>query len=1007
MENNNAKVKVNLGTCFNAIVSKYPYQKAVVYLNEELTYQALNQRANNMAHFFVESGVEFGDRIGILFNNSLEYVISIIALTKIGASYVPLSNKENESYLESLTQSAGIKFVFSDSDLNVPGIQILKTSRGLPTSKINYKGDHVSTGDIAYIMFTSGTTGTPKGVKVTHGNIINLTTEDACVSLSSENVILQTGAPTFDASTFEIWGTFLNGGKLVIPDFKKVTNFNYLSELIRKYEVNMMWLTAPLFAIAVEKNIELFAGLKELIVGGDVVHPKDVNKVLLSNQDIIIYNGYGPTECTTFSTIHKIVSVINENFIPIGKPIRNANVYILDENLSILEMNSVGELFIGGKGVSAGYIGNEHLTEEKFIQNPYGVGKLYRTGDLAAIDDAGNVIFKGRKDRQIKIRGFRIEMNAVEEILNGIKGIQSSAVSVIENGNGEKALACCIVTQGTVDISEEEIRIQFKKVAPAHIVLAQVCIVESLPMNSNGKLDYKKIQNLLHEHQHQSADLTNIELNQVHDSDEQVTRIINIIEKSMNCTVKDTSISFFEIGLDSLTSIYISDEINKEFQIDIEPIDLLMSPSIDDLIHLVLDKEKSEKANPSFSTSHHEKLKLLNQQEAIFIDYTINPNTTRYNIPLLLKLPEAIDIALLKQALHGLVDRHDSLRTRFVFREGMAFQIIQQNYTVEVKESVAELNVDQLITPFDLQNDFPYKFEIIRNDEGSWLFMDFHHVVVDGFSLKNILQDLNSLYDNEELRDLPLNYSTLIEESRSEFYKNKDSSEKFWENHFKEYKGMNPLPFDIVDVDGISNRNNHIDFSLGAERTALLKEWSFSNKITIFEALALGYSQFLHLITGSEDVTFATPSREYSKVSSIPSVSMLTNTLWILSKSGTTTNEHLKFVNQLRESQRNQSVPVEFVYKLKRKMGDTYLHDTLIAYHDKDSIQTRFLGDNILVKPLIPHEGMFSLNMQIYDMDESLQIEWEYMDDLFEYETMRSLEELFKGALDSMIAEKA
>ncbi|MBJ6362385.1 non-ribosomal peptide synthetase [Paenibacillus sp. GCM10012307] len=999
MENNNENI--NLGNCFHHIVSKYPDQKAVVYLNEELTYQDLNQRANNVARFFEESGVESGDRIGILFNNSLEYVISIIALTKIGASYIPLSYKENEQYLESLTHSAGIKFVFSDSDLNIPGIKILKTSLELQPSRVNYEGNPINESDIAYIMFTSGTTGIPKGVKVTHGNIINLTTGNACLELSNKNIILQTGAPTFDASTFEIWGALLNGGKLIIPDFYKVTNFNYLNELIRKYQVNMMWLTAPLFSIAAEKNIELFTDLKELIVGGDIVHPKDVNKVLVSNPDIIIYNGYGPTECTTFSTIYKIDAVTHEDYIPIGKPIKNATVYILDENLAIVEPDGVGELYIGGKGVSAGYIGNENVTEEKFITNPYGVGKLYKTGDLAAIDNAGNVIFKGRKDRQIKIRGFRIEMNAVENILNGINGIQSSAVTVIENGNGEKGLACCVVTQNKFDLSEEEIRIQFKKVAPSHIVLAQVCVVESLPMNSNGKLDYKKIQSLLDEQ------ASNVDLSKEHEFDEQENRIIKIIEKSMNCIVKDTSISFFEIGLDSLTSIYISDEINKEFKIDIEPMDLLMSPSIDDLIHIVLDKEKIEIANVILLSSQEKNLKLLNQQEAIFIDFTINPNTTRYNIPLLLKLPEMIDFDLLKQSLNRLVDRHDSLRAQFVFREGQAFQTIQENYSSKVKESFAQVNLDQLISPFDLQNDFPYKFEIIRNDEGSWLFMDFHHIVVDGFSLKNIVQDLNSIYLNEELSVLPLNYSTLIEESRSEFYKNKDSAEKFWQAHFQNYKGMNQLPFDSLDVDGISNRNSLIDFSLGTNRTALLKEWSLNNKMTIFEALAIGYSQFLHLITGSEDVTFATPSREYSKVSSIPAVSMLTNTLWILSKSSTVTNEYLKeFVSQLRESQRNQNVPVEFIYKLKRKTGDTNLHETLIAYHDKESIEINFLGDDILIKPLIPHEGMFSLNMQIYDRDDSLEIEWEYLDDLFEYETMKSLAELFKETLDSMISEK-
>ncbi|WP_209858093.1 non-ribosomal peptide synthetase [Paenibacillus shirakamiensis] len=991
---------VSLGSYFNKIVSKYPNQRAVVYLDEKLTYQDLNQRANDMANFFLESGVNSGDRIGVLFNNGLKFVISIIALAKIGASYIPLSNKENEYYLESLIQSAGIKFVFADKHWNVKGIRMVRDAEGLQVSPVNYGSKPILDTDIAYIMFTSGTTGLPKGVKVTHGNIINLTTEDACLELSSKTIILQTGAPNFDASTFEIWGALLNGGQLVIPDLQKVTNFSYLSELISTYQVNLMWLTAPLFSIAVQKNMELFSNLKELIVGGDIVHPKDVNKALLSNPSLIIYNGYGPTECTTFSTMYKIDAAIQENYIPIGKPIQNAKVYILDENLDIVEPNHDGELYIGGKGVSAGYINNEQLTEEKFIKNPFGVGKLYKTGDLASLDYAGNVIFKGRKDRQIKIRGFRIELNAIESILNEMKEIQSSAVTVIENRHGEKGIACCVVIREQFDLSEEEIRIQFKKIAPSHIVLAQVCVVEHLPMNSNGKLDYKKIKSIIEDQADQS------DLLEEHDLDGQENTIMKIIEKNMNCVVKDTSISFFEIGLDSLTSIYISDEINKEFSMDMEPIDLLMSSSIDEFIRLVMEKEKINMINEIALVSQEKKLKLLNQQEPIFIDFTIHPHTTRYNIPLLLKLPDTVDFDLLHQSLNKLVERHDSLRTRFLLSEGHAVQIIQENFSVNVKECSTQVNVHELISPFDLQHDPPYKFEIHEDSEGSWLFMDFHHIVVDGFSLRNIVQDLNSFYLNEELRELPLNYSTLIEESRSEFYKNQDAAEQFWQLHFQGYKGMNHLPFDRMDVEGISNRNNHIVFSLGTERTALLKEWSLNNRITIFEALAMGYSQFLHLITGSEDVTFATPSREYSKVSSLPVVSMLTNTLWVVSKSSIFTHEYLKeFIDQWRESKRNQNVPVDFIYKLKRTMGDTHLHETLIAYHDKESMEVSFLGEDIRIKPLIPPEGMFSLNMQIYDGDESLEIEWEYLTELFEYETIKSLEDLFKETLDAMLGK--
>ncbi|SFU37448.1 amino acid adenylation domain-containing protein [Clostridium sp. DSM 8431] len=985
----------------NYIVDKYKNYTAIINGEEVLTYEKLNEEKELLSSNLLKYGIKAQDRVGILCSEKRNWITSMLGVLNIGAVYIPLDINNSEEYIEKLAQNVGMKLILTDKDIDFSFVDT-KNILNLESIEDDYEVQEFKEDSLAYIMFTSGTTGVPKGVGVTHGNIINLTVDSNYVKLDSNVRMLQTGAPTFDASTFDVWGTLLNGGTLILIEGKRVTDLKYLESVINKHEVTTMWLTSPLFSIAAEKNPKGFKGVKELIVGGDVVNPDHVDKVLDVCDGITIFNGYGPTECTTFSTVYKISDKNNGQVIPIGKPIKNTFVYILDEDFNIVEDGEIGELFIGGKGVSKGYIENEELNNERFIDNPFGEGKLYKTGDLVKADNDGNVYFLGRKDRQVKIRGYRIELDAVEVLLKKINHIDKAVTCAVTNMQGGKEICTCVTLNDGIELTEGEIRKEFSEVAPSHIVLSQIKILESLPINKNGKIDYKQIKELF------ESKSTDEDEEACEFETKEEALIADIIRKRTGFKIDDVSISFFELGVDSLMAVYLASDISEEFKVEINPMDILMNATIGELVEFInlQPKEIIETSNKSFSLK--KKLPILNQQKPIFIDFSVNPDSVKYNIPLLSKLPSEIDIDLLIESIHKLVSRHDALKVKFSMEGLDMFQTIEDDIEFKIERINGTPDLDKLIRPFNLKEELPFRFSIIENGKDKWLFMDYHHIIVDGFSLKLIIKELNNFYYKGNNKELISNYANLVEEALNSYENNKENCNKYYEEYFEGFNEMDELPLDKVQKGNSYRKNSCYKFKIDKDITSRFKKWCQKINITTFEGLMIGYTGFLHTITGSSDVVFATPSRNYSDEKSDEIISMLTNTVWIYSniKDDEKISSYItRFVHDLREVQKYKDVSVDFIYNLRNKNNSqkSNLTDTLIAYHSWNDINTELFGEAVKAKPISPRDGMFLLNMQIFDDESTLDIEWEYMEDAFELDTIVSLGEMFLFTIECLI----
>lgn len=1076
-------IATTLGRRFDEMAEAYPGHTAV----EEdggasMTYSELRVEADQLASELAARGLSAGSRVGLLLGKSIDMALAMLAAVKLGACYVPLSEDDPEPHLERLAADAGAELVIARRDVSLGGLPVLAIGQlreqasapvfsGAESSGEEPSGAEPSGGaspdSLAYILFTSGTTGMPKGVGVTHDNILNLVLEGGFVELGADTRILQTGAPTFDASTFEIWGALLNGGTLIVPARQGLTDFDYLERTVRKHGITTMWLTSPLFTIAAEQKPELFRGIRDLIVGGDVVHPASVRKVQEACPQLQVLNGYGPTECTTFSAVYPIGRGLAEDPIPLGRPIGNADFYILDENGQPVPPGEIGELHIGGRGVAAGYVNRPEATAEAFLDNPFGAGRIYRSGDRASRDAEGLYHYWGRKDRQVKIRGYRIELAAVESILRSVGIVESAVAGVIENEAGLKELCCCATLRRGVSAGREELRRLFGELAPSHLVLSRIVLVDELPLNKNGKTDSKAIAELFAAERAQPAEDGSAVAEPASDHSVYYDTLAAIIRKRTGFRLSGPDVSFFELGIDSLTAVYLARDIHAKLGTKLSAADVLAHPTLGALTELLdggkqagpsvgtfaglsaeltagpsaelsagpsaelsagppsepsADSSAEPSEEPSVGTPAvpstlqstepslaegtrgERRLPLLNEQKPLFIDFQLHPGSVRYNVPLLLELDSGIPLPRLEEALHQAVLRHDALRTRYSMSGGNMLQRIQVREEFRIERLQGKPDLGKLIRPFDLAAEPPFRFAFLEEGGRAWLFMDFHHIAVDGHSLGIIVRDVDRLYSGQPLEDVRGQFASAVLASEAACESGRAASLAFWREELASFRGMPELPIDRMDAAGHSKASRMHRFRIGEERTAALRAWAQSGRTTVFESLLTVYAATLHAVTSGQDVVFATPVRDYAISEGEKVAAMLTQTLWVRSEltAGQSVDAYREgFIARLRRSRPHGNVPIDEIRGLLQPGGaGGAVTETLIAYHNAADMQAEWLGRQASLRPAAPPEGMFPLNLQIYDGAEQMEAEWEYMSDLFEPDTMSSLSDMFSFMLD-------
>ncbi len=478
---------------FGAIARQYPERTALVDGNARLAYRELDARSDRVAAALIAAGIAPGTPVAVLLDRSIAAIIAVIGILKAGAAYLPLDHTHPPERLAFAISDARAPLVIVQHD-HVPKLADCGARavaiEDLEANPTGFAAPALDGSALAYVMYTSGSTGTPKGVEITHRSIIRLVREVDYVAFGDAPCVLHAAPLGFDASTLEIWGALLNGGTVVIHA-ERIPTGRGLAQTIARHGVRIAWLTGALFNAIVDEDPRHLAGLDQLLIGGEALSVPHVRKALAALPDTAIINGYGPTECTTFAATYRIPRDLpaDTRTIPIGKPIADTTLYVLNARGEPLPTGVIGELHIGGAGVARGYLNRPELTAERFIADPFGVpgARLYRTGDRVRWQSTGVVEFVGRADGQIKIRGYRIETGEIEAALKNHPAVRAVAVIAREDRPGCKRLVAYYVEDAPV--AAAALRAALTRVLPEFMVPALYVRLDALPVTENGKLD--------------------------------------------------------------------------------------------------------------------------------------------------------------------------------------------------------------------------------------------------------------------------------------------------------------------------------------------------------------------------------------------------------------------------------------------------------------------------------------------------------------------------------------
>jgi surfactin family lipopeptide synthetase C len=567
---------------FEEQVEKTPDAVAVVFEDQQLSYQELNQRANQLAHYLRKLNIKAEVPVAICLERSLEMVISILAILKAGGVYVPIDPTYPSERLVWMLEDIQTPVLLTQNKLSTklppftPKVVCLDQEEETLSqeSYINLVTE-TTPQNLAYVMYTSGSTGTPKGVSVIHQGVVRLVKETNYANLNAQEVFLQAAPISFDAATFEIWGCLLNGGKLVLFPGDTTSLLTELGKVLQQYQVSTLWLTASLFNLMVDERLEDLKQVRQLLAGGDVLSVSHVQKFLKECPDCQLINGYGPTENTTFTCYYPITADAKiENSIPIGRPIANTQTYILDSNLQLVPVGVPGELYIGGDGLARHYYNRPDLTSSKFIPNPYSKipdSSIYKTGDLVRYLEDGNIEFLGRIDQQVKIRGFRIELGEIEAVICQHPAVRQAVVTVQKDNNEHKILVAYFIPE--TEVLSSELRSLLHNRLPDYMLPMGFVPLQSLPINNNGKVNRKLLPRFKQTH----TELRKVYVAPRNSQEEKLTQIWAEVLGLEQVGIYD---DFFELGGHSLIIMRLMARIRQLFHIDLPIQTLFDAPTI-------------------------------------------------------------------------------------------------------------------------------------------------------------------------------------------------------------------------------------------------------------------------------------------------------------------------------------------------------------------------------------------------------------------------------------------
>ncbi|AEI43027.1 non-ribosomal peptide synthetase [Paenibacillus mucilaginosus] len=960
------------------------------------------------------AGVRFSSKIHTVENELTRFRFDAI-LTILPAGSTMAVSGDNEAK----PQGARRKLQLSRTDI-----------ARFPAEPVNLP---IQSDSLAYVMYTSGTTGQPKGVMIEHRSVVRLAKAEGYAALRASDRIAQTGAISFDASTFEIFGALLNGGTLLPADKETLLDAVLLRKWLRSGGITVMWLTSPLFNRLAEQDPGLFGSLRELIVGGDVLSPRHVQSVLEACPHLKLWNGYGPTENTTFSTCHRIRHG-GQEAIPIGRPIGNSTAYVVSPEGRELPVGVPGELWVGGDGVGRGYLGSPERTAEKFTGDPFRPGgRVYRTGDRARRLPDGTLAYMGRMDRQLKVRGHRIEPGEVEAVLLQTGEVREAAVVVRTDSEGEAELWGYVTSERLLDI--EELHMRLERLLPGYMVPARLAQLERMPLTAGGKIDRRALPEETAETAETGDDGSGQPLTATESA---LLRIWRDLLGTRRLSVRD---SFFEQGGHSLKATVLLSRMEQQFGVRVPLRVVFETPTIADLARY-LDGAERTGQEPIPPAPPQERYELSPAQARMYLLHQWKSGNSAYNMPAVWRLEGALDPVRLQQALDAVIRRHESLRTSFELTNGVPMQRIHAEAccrmeTLEVHGSKArERAFTGFIRPFDLTDAPLLRVRLltvhragvadgtgastsaeagsIEAESGGlerYLLVDMHHIISDGVSMSILMRDMAAAYGGDALAPLPVqykDYAVWLKEKSDQ--RRRGELERFW---LRELEGDAPelqLPADfprpaLMDLEG-----SRIRFGITSGLAESVSSLAARTGTTVYLVLLAAYSLLLSRYAGEEEVWIGTPlaGRTHSELQETVGMFVNTVVLRCLPSPDLTFGGYLaQLKERVLRAQEHQDYPFEELVELlgaRRNPGRHPLFDTVFSLQNMFRTQLQLGEVTGRPEPFEFPAAKFDLSLEAVETDEAVEFSLEYRTALFRRGTVQRLADEYVRILETIAA---